>query len=165
MKCLAPSSSNSAHRTEEDSEVAAGTWDSVKMLSSVSQGGSCRLAIFVVRVVGGGPVSCSQERRGHYHHGHAHASPSAVTRISENTEWEEAAAGRAGLAWRIVTPSAALSMSGGPAGSGRTRPLQHRSGWLPAPGRTADGAERSLKDAVLKDCVCTLSCVQFSVSP
>ena len=131
MKCLAPSSSSSAHRTEEDSEdQLAGCWhlglceDAQQCLSGCLSSVSCRLAVFVVRVVGGGPVSCSQERRGHYHHGHAHASPSAVTRISENTEWEEVAAGRAGLTWRIVTPSAALSMSGGPAGSGRTRPLR-----------------------------------------
>ena len=34
----------------------------------------------------------------------------------------------------------------------------HRSGWLPAPGRTADGAERSVKDSVLNECVCAQLC-------
>ena len=41
----------------------------------------------------------------------------------------------------------------------------HRLVWLPAPGRAVDGAERSLKDSVLKDCVCVLRCVQLSVTP
>ena len=41
---------------------------------------------------GGGVVPascCSQERRDHHHHSHSNASPSAVTGISENSEWEK----------------------------------------------------------------------------
>ena len=116
---------------------------------------------------GGGVVPascCSQERRDHYHHSNSNASPSAVTRISEQRVGESGAAERAGLAWRAVAHSTVLSMSRGPAGLGRTRPL--RIAWCGCQHRAEPwmGLSAHWKILFLKT-VCVCSVVSNSLWP
>ena len=91
MKCLAPSSSSSAHSLHDSEDQLAGRWH-LGLCEDAQRHLSGRILMFgrIRGASGGLPVSCCpQERRGHYHHRHSHASPSALTRISENTEWEK----------------------------------------------------------------------------